>query len=147
VKVSIRQVDSAQYKRRTDTFDYDMIVDVIAQSESPGNEQREYWGSAAAKTNGSRNNAGIADPAIDLLIEKVVFAKDRADLVAATKALDRVLLWGHYVVPHWYSASERHIMWDQYAGPKVQPRRAFGFFNTWWWDEAAAAKLKAARGN
>lgn len=147
VKVTIRQVDSAQYKRRTDTFDYDMIVDLIAQSESPGNEQRDYWGSAAAKINGSRNSAGIADPAIDLLIEKVVFAKDRVDLVAATKALDRVLLWGQYIVPHWHSPQERHIMWDQYAGPKVQPARAFGFLQTWWWNDAAATKLKAARGN
>lgn len=147
VRATIRQVDSAQYQRRTDTFDFDMIVDVVGQSESPGNEQREYWGSAAAKTNGSRNMLGLNDPAIDHLIEKVVFAKDRADLVAATKALDRALLWGHYVVPHWYSDKERHIIWDQYAGPKVQPTRAFGFFNTWWWDEAAAAKLKAARGN
>jgi microcin C transport system substrate-binding protein len=147
VKVTIRQVDSAQYKRRTDTFDYDMIVDLIAQSESPGNEQREFWGSVAAKTNGSRNSLGLADPAVDQLIEKVVFAKDRAELIAATKALDRVMLWGHYVVPHWYSDKQRHIMWDQFAGPKVQPARDFGFFQTWWWDDAAAAKLKAARGN
>jgi microcin C transport system substrate-binding protein len=147
VKVTVRQIDSAQYKRRTDTFDYDMIVDVIAQSESPGNEQRDYWGSAAAKTNGSRNSIGVASPAIDKLIEKVVFAKDRADLVAATQALDRVLLWNHFVVPHWFSPYERHVMWDQYAGPAVQPARSFAFFNTWWWDEAAATKLKAARGN
>jgi microcin C transport system substrate-binding protein len=147
VKVTIRQIDSAQYKRRTDTFDYDMIVDGIAQSESPGNEQRDYWGSASAKTTGSRNAIGIADPTIDKLIEKIIFAKDRADLVAACKALDRVLLWGHYVVPHWFIASDRIALWDQYAGHSVQPERGISFFNTWWWDAAAAAKLKTARGN
>ncbi len=101
--VSIRIVDSAQYQRRTDSFDYDVIVDVFAQSESPGNEQRDFWGSASAGVEGSRNAIGIKNPAIDKLVEKVVFAKDRDDLIAATRALDRVLLWNHYVVPHWHS--------------------------------------------
>ncbi len=147
VKSNIRVVDSAQYQRRTDSFDYDIIVDVIAQSESPGNEQRNYWGSAMAKVPGSRNSLGVADPAIDTLIEKVVFAKDRADLVAATRALDRVLLWNHFVVPHWSRNEDWIALWDQYAGPKVQPERQNAFLQTWWWDEAAAAKLKTARGN
>lgn len=146
VKVAIRQVDSAQYSRRKDNFEYDVIVDAIGQSESPGNEQRDYWGSVAAKTIGSRNSIGIANPAIDTLIDKVIFAKDRADLVAACKALDRVLLWGHYVVPHWFLSADRIAMWDQYAGPTVQPERGIAFFSTWWWDSAAAAKLKVARG-
>ena len=147
VKVTIRTVDSAQYQRRTDSFDYDMIVDVIAQSESPGNEQRDYWGSAAAKIPGSRNSLGLQNPAIDKLIERLIFAKDRADLVAATRALDRVLLWNHYVVPHWSRNEDWIAMWDQYAGPKVQPERQNAFFQTWWWDDAAAQKLKASRGN
>ena len=147
VKVTIRTVDSAQYQRRTDSFDYDMIVDVIAQSESPGNEQRDFWGSAAAKVPGSRNSLGLQNPAVDKLIDKVIFAKDRADLVAATRALDRVLLWNHYVVPHWSRNEDWLAMWDQYAGPTVQPERQNAFFQTWWWDEAAAQKLKAARGN
>jgi microcin C transport system substrate-binding protein len=147
VKVTIRQVDSAQYSRRKDSFDFDLIVDVIGQSESPGNEQRDYWGSAAAKTVGSRNSIGVANPAIDTLIDKVIFAKDRADLVAACRALDRVLLWNHFVVPHWFLGKDRVAMWDQYAGPANPPERGMAFFATWWWDAAAAAKLKAARGN
>lgn len=147
VRVNIRVVDSAQYQRRTDNFDYDIIVDLIAQSESPGNEQRMYWGSAAAKIPGSRNSLGVSDPAIDALIEKVVFATDRADLVAATHALDRVLLWNYFVIPNWTSRNDWYAIWDQYAGPKVPPSRYFSFEQTWWWDDAAAQKLKAARGN
>lgn len=147
VKVTIRTVDSAQYQRRTDNFDYDMIVDVIAQSESPGNEQRDYWGSAAAKVPGSRNSLGLQNPAVDKIIEKLIFAKDRADLIAATRALDRVLLWNHYVVPHWSRNEDWLAMWDQYAGPKTPPERGNAFFQTWWWDETAAKKLAASRGN
>ncbi len=147
VKINIRVVDSAQYERRERDFDFDMTVHVIAQSESPGNEQRSYWGSAMAKKPGSPNILGVADPAIDALVEKVVFATDRADLVAATRALDRVLLWNHFVVPNWSRNEDWIAMWDQYAGPKTPPERQNAFLQTWWWDEAAAAKLKAARGN
>ena len=102
IKASVRVVDSSQYKQREDKRDFDIIVDNFAQSLSPGNEQRQFWGSAAADKEGSRNTAGIKNPAIDKLIDKIVFAKDRADLVAATNALDRVLLWNFYVVPHWH---------------------------------------------
>ncbi len=147
VKANIRIVDSAQYERRERDFDFDMTIHVIAQSESPGNEQRSYWGSAMAKKSGSQNILGVADPAIDHLIEKVVFATDRADLVAATRALDRVLLWNHFVVPNWSRNEDWIAMWDQYAGPKVAPERQNAFLQTWWWDEAAAQKLKAIRGN
>lgn len=146
VKVTVRQVDSAQYQRRTDSFDYDIIVDVFAQSESPGNEQRDFWGSTAAGLEGSRNAIGVKNPAIDKLIEKVVFAKDRDDLVAATRALDRVLLWNHFVVPHWHSPEQRVVYWDIFSRPEKLASRDVAFFTTWWFDAEKAAKLKTARG-
>ena len=90
-----------------DTFDFDIIVDRFPQSLSPGNEQRDFWGSDAADKDGSRNVIGIKNPAIDKLIDKIILAKDREELVAATRALDRVLLWNHYVVPQWHTPFER----------------------------------------
>jgi microcin C transport system substrate-binding protein len=146
IAAAVRVVDSAQYQRRTDQFDFDVIWDGFAQSESPGNEQRDFWGSAAADKDGSRNSVGIKNPAIDKLVEKVVFAKDRADLVAATRALDRVLLWNHYVVPMWHLPYDRIAVWNQYGRPEIGPRRATSFTQTWWYDAAAAEKLRAARG-
>ncbi len=146
INASIRVVDSTQYQRRVEKFDYDVIVGGFGQSESPGNEQRDYWGSAAADREGSRNNIGIKNPAIDRLIEKVVFARDRADLVAATKALDRVLLWNDYVVPQWHLPFDRIAAWNHFGRPEKLPERATSFMQTWWFDQAAADKLKAARG-
>src|SRR5712671_4744471 len=99
VTTSIRIVDDAQYQNRLRSFDFDIIIDQWGESLSPGNEQREFWGSQAADVPGSRNAVGIKNPAVDALIEKIIFARDRAGLVAATKALDRVLLWNFYVVP------------------------------------------------
>src|SRR6185295_15380635 len=96
VKASVRIVDTSQYQRRHDVFDFDIIISNFAQSMSPGNEQRDYWGSEAAGKEGSRNVIGIRNPAVDKLIDKIILAKDRADLVAATHALDRVLLWNFY---------------------------------------------------
>src|SRR3712207_3259000 len=93
VRASLRVVDPAQYQRRTDEFDFDSIIDIWAQSSSPGNEQREFWGSAAADIIGSRNTVGIRNPVVDALIEKIIRAQDRASLEAACRALDRVLLW------------------------------------------------------
>lgn len=146
INATIRVVDSAQYQRRVDKFDFDLVWHVMSQSESPGNEQREYWGTSAADREGSHNLAGIKNPAIDSLIEKVVFAKDRTDLVAATKALDRVLLWNHYVVPLWHLPFDRVAIWDQYGRPQKLPERATAFTQTWWFDAEKAAKLRAARG-
>ena len=102
IDVSVRTIDSAQYQNRLDGFDFDMIVSTFSQSLSPGNEQRNFWGSDAAKTNGSRNIIGISNEVIDLLIEKVISAKDREDLIVTTRALDRVLLWNYYVIPQWH---------------------------------------------
>jgi len=141
VKVSVRVVDAAQYQARTDEFDFDVITDAFGQSESPGNEQRDYWGSAAADRPGSQNSIGIKNPAVDKLIDRIIFATDRADLVAASRALDRVLLWNYYVVPQFYSPNQRIAYWDKYSHPQTLPTRAVGFPSVWWYDEAKAAKI------
>lgn len=146
VQATIRTVDPAQYERRKDDFDFDIIIDSYPQSASPGNEQREFWSTAAADTKGSRNTLGLKSPAIDKLIDKVIFAKDRPELEAATRALDRALLWGNYVVPQWYSPDDRIAYWDRYRRPEKLPSRAVSFLEVWWQDEAAAQKLAAARG-
>lgn len=135
-EVSVRTVDAAQYQRRTDGFDFDMIVDSFPQSLSPGNEQREFFGSAAAKEEGSRNTVGIQDPAIDQLIELVISAPDRQSLITRTRALDRVLLWHHYVVPQWYAGVHRLVYWDVFGRPAVAPKYGMGWSDTWWIDPA-----------
>ena len=123
IKASLRIVDTSQYQRRHDTFDFDIIVASFPQSESPGNEQRDFWGSDAADKEGSRNVIGIKNPAVDKLIDKIIMAKDRDDLVAATRALDRVLLWNHYVVPQLHTPFERLAIWDMYRRPDKLPSR------------------------
>jgi microcin C transport system substrate-binding protein len=146
IVTTVRTVDDVQYVNRTRSFDFDITSGIWGQSLSPGNEQREYWGSQAAQREGSRNLAGIADPAIDALIEKVIFAKDRDELVAATKALDRVLLAHDYVVPQWTYGKQRTARWDRYSHPETMPRYGGAAFPTvWWYDEAKAAKTGAPR--
>jgi microcin C transport system substrate-binding protein len=146
IKASLRTVDSAQYKRREDGHDYDIIVDNFAQSESPGNEQRDFWGSAAAGRDGSRNTAGIQNPAVDKLIDKVVFAKDREELLAATRALDRVLLWNFYVVPQWHYPFERVAYWDVFGRPATLPSQTSALSQVWWFDADKQKALAGARG-
>ena len=145
VKSTARVVDTPQYQRRTDNFDYDAVVDIFGQSESPGNEQRDFWGSAAADRVGSRNSIGIKNPAVDKLIDKIIFAKDREELVAACRALDRVLLWNHYVVPQYYTPNERFSYWNRFSHPQTLPTRAIGFPTIWWYDQEKAAKLSATQ--
>jgi len=140
-----RIVDTAQYQNRLDNFDFDVIVGGWGQSLSPGNEQRNYWGSAAAGRKGSRNYVGINDPAIDKLIDRIIFAKDRAELVAATRALDRVLLWNHFVVPQWYFAGSRVARWDRFGIPEKRPDFGIGYPDTWWYDAERAKALEAAK--
>ncbi|WP_338074374.1 extracellular solute-binding protein [Hyphomicrobium sulfonivorans] len=146
VNASIRMVDSAQYKRREDSRDYDIIIDNFAQSESPGNEQRDFWGSAAADREGSTNTAGIRNPAIDKLIDKVVFATTREELVAATHALDRVLLWNHYVVPQWHYPYERIAYWDIFGRPDKLPSQTSSLSRVWWMDADKQKALNAVQG-
>ena len=144
VSVSVRTVDSAQYRRRMDSFDYDMTLSVFPQSNSPGNEQREFWSSEAAKREGSRNVIGISDPVVDALIERIIAAPDRAGLVAACRALDRVLQWGHYVVPNWHLSRDRIAYWDRFGMPDVVPDEGVQL-DAWWWDAARAAALDARK--
>jgi microcin C transport system substrate-binding protein len=113
---------------------------------TPGNEQRNYWGSRAANTAGSRNLIGIGNKVVDALIERVVFATDRNELIATTRALDRVLLWHHYVVPQWTYAKVRTARWDRFAKPRVMPTYGLSSFPTiWWWDADRAAKIASLR--
>lgn len=146
IQATARLVDSTQYKRRIDQFDFDVIIDAFGQSHSPGNEQRDFWGSAAADREGSQNTPGIKDPAVDKLIDRIVFAKDRAELVAATRALDRVLLWNAFVVPHWNYPFERLVWWDKFGKPNKLPSLAASPLRTWWFDQERDAALKTARG-
>jgi len=139
--VSVRTIDPIQYENRLRSWDFDVITQSWGQSLSPGNEQREDWGSQAADMAGSRNVVGIKNPAIDKLIDRVIFAKDRADLVAATKALDRVLLWNHYVVPQWNYPKVRTARWDRFGRPAELPKYGLsGFPALWWFDADKAAK-------
>jgi microcin C transport system substrate-binding protein len=141
--VNVRMVDAAQYENRLRQWDYDIIVANWGQSLSPGNEQRGFWSSAAADQPGSRNFIGIKNPAIDTLIERVIFTKDRDDLVAATKALDRVLLANYYVVPQWTYSKQRTARWDRFSHPENMPKYGSAAFPTvWWWDADKAAKAQ-----
>ncbi len=141
--VNVRVVDAAQYENRLRQWDYDIIVASWGQSLSPGNEQRDFWSSTAADQPGSRNLIGIKNPAIDTLIERVIFTKDRDDLVAATKALDRVLLWNYYVVPQWNYPFVRTARWDRFGHPETMPKYGRSAFPTvWWWDADKAAKAQ-----
>jgi len=140
--VNVRVVDSAQYENRLRQWDFDIIVGSWGQSLSPGNEQRGYWSSQAADQPGSRNYIGIKNPAVDALIDRVIFAKDRDELVAATKALDRVLLWNFYVVPQWTYGKQRTARWDRFGHPDTLPKYGRAAFPTvWWWDADRAAKV------
>ena len=142
VGVTVRTVDDAQYENRLRSWDFDMIVGSWAQSLSPGNEQRGYWGTPAADQAGSRNLVGIKNPAVDALIERVIFAKNRDELLAATKALDRVLLWNFYVVPQWTYGRVRTARWDRFGRPNELPKYGAAAFPTvWWWDAPRAAKV------
>lgn len=146
INSSLRVIDQAQYQNRLRSFDFDITTGSWPESLSPGNEQREYWGSAAADKPGSRNIAGIKDAGIDALIEKVIFAPDRPGVIAATQALDRVLLAHNFVVPQWASSVSRTLRWNRFARPAVLPRYGgSGFPTTWWYDEALAAKTGAPR--
>jgi microcin C transport system substrate-binding protein len=142
IGVSVRTIDAAQYENRMRTWDFDVIISTWPESLSPGNEQREFWGSQAADMAGSRNVVGIKNPAIDKLIERVIFTKDRDDLVAATKALDRVLLWNHFVVPQWTYKKVRTARWDRFGRPPELPKYGqSGFPFVWWYDADKAARI------
>lgn len=145
ITVNSRLVDTSQYINRARSFDFDMMIHVFAQAESPGNEQRDKWGSAAADTEGSSNLIGIKNPAIDQLIEHIIVANGRDALVTATHALDRALLHNHYLIPQWYKPASNLVYWDKFGIPEIAPAYdkyyTTGIF-TWWYDQAKAEQLE-----
>lgn len=142
IDAAIRPVDAAQFQRRLKSFDFDIATARFSMSLTPGNELNNYFSSSAAQTQGSRNLAGIADPVVDALLEKVMEAQSRETLNVAVRALDRVLRAGSYWVPHWYKASHNLAFWDKYAWPDTKPKYARGVLDTWWYDKDKAAKLE-----
>lgn len=147
VNATARMVDSSQYERRVKSFDFDIVVHSIGQSHSPGNEQRYYFGSAAADREGSANVGGIKNPAVDKIVERIIAAKDRDELVAATRALDRVLMWNYYMVPQWYLNVDRIANWDKFGRPEKLPSQSPATpVLTWWLDASKDQALQAARG-
>lgn len=143
IDARIRMVDPAQYQQRLKGFDFDITTQRYVMRNTPGVELRSYFGSQAAKMDGSLNLAGIDDPAVDALIERIIGAKSREELETAARALDRVLRAGHYWVPHWYKASNTIAYWDKFSRPETKPRFDRGILDTWWYDDGKAAKLTA----
>jgi microcin C transport system substrate-binding protein len=144
IEASVRLVDTSQYINRIREFDYDMIVNVFGQSLSPGNEQRWYWHSAAADMPGTRNYCGIKNEAVDALVGLVISAPDREALVNRCKALDRALIWGHHVIPHWYSGFYNVAYWKKLRHPGELPPYGLAL-NAWWIDpELAEMKMETA---
>ena len=141
IATTVRTVDEVQYQNRLRSWDFDIITAVWPQTLTPGNELHGYFGSRAAEESGSRNRIGIKNPAVDAMIDQIVFAKNRADLEAAARALDRILLWNYYVVPQWYYDKARTARWDRFGHPDPMPRFGMAAFPTvWWWDVQKAAK-------
>ncbi len=145
VNARLRVVDAAQFKQRLETFDFDVVVDNLQMSWSPGEELRNYFSSKVAQVNGSRNFTGVSDPVLDALVEKALVATTREELVTICQALDRVLRAGHYWVPHWYNPVHRIAHWDLFGRPERAPRFDPGVSSTWWWDEDKARKINWGR--
>ena len=144
IEARVRTVDPAQYQVRTDAFDYDMTVDVMGQSLSPGNEQRDYFTCDKARENGSQNIAGFCHPVLDALVEQVIMAPDRDELIVRTRALDRVLLHGNYVIPQWHNRAFWIAFWDRFGRPERNPKYALGF-DSWWIDPTRDRTLSEAK--
>jgi microcin C transport system substrate-binding protein len=142
IEASLRMVDPVQFRKRVDDFDFDLVVQRFGFSSTPGDSLRSYFSSQAAAIKGSQNLAGIADPAVDALIDKIIGAQSRSAMVSACKALDRVIRAGRYWIPHWYKASHWLAFWDVFGRPPQKPRYARGIPETWWHDRDKAAKLE-----
>jgi microcin C transport system substrate-binding protein len=142
VAVNLRSVDDIQYQNRMRDFDFDITTAVWGQSLSPGNEERDWFGSQAADRPGSRNVGGIKNPAVDALIERIIFAKSRAELLAASRAMDRVLLWNFYCVSQFNYGFQRYARWDRFSHPDPLPKYGVsGFPGVWWYDADKAARI------
>ena len=139
---SLRMVDPVQFRKRVDDFDFDVVVQRFSFSSTPGDSLRSYFSSQAAALKGSQNLAGISDPVVDALIERIISAQARSELGAACKALDRVIRAGRYWIPHWYKASHWLAYWDVFGRPREKPRYARGIPETWWYDRDKAARLE-----
>ncbi len=144
IKAALRVVDQAQYKNRLDGFEFEMTMATTGQSLSPGNEQRDYWSSAAADKRGSRNFAGVKDKVVDELVERIITARDRAELVALTQALDRVLMTGVYAIPMWHNPETWFSWWKKLQSPPVQPEYSGIDIYSWWVDPAVAGTSGSA---
>jgi microcin C transport system substrate-binding protein len=143
IATTVRTVDETQYENRLRSWDFDIISATWPETLTPGSELYGYWGSRAAEQPGSPNVVGIKNPAVDSMIDQIVFAKNRADLEAATRALDRILLWNYYVVPQWYYTKVRTARWDRFGQPDLMPKYGKAAFPTvWWWDVQKAAKAR-----
>jgi len=143
ISATLRIVDTSQYIQRVQNFQFDAITGRFAQSNSPGNEQRDYWSSEAADIPGSQNVIGIKDPVVDALVNKIIYAKDREELVATVRALDRVLLWNFYSIPQYYQPTLRYAYWNKFGIPEKQPAYAGVDVDSWWIDPELAAALSA----
>ena len=146
IEVRARTVDAAQFQKRMIDYDFEVVTDVLAQSQSPGNEQREFWSSSAADQPGGRNKAGIKNPAVDALVDRIVFASDRSELVAATNALDRVLLHSHFIVPQFHNPKIWVAYWDKFGIPEEQPTYTGVDPFSWWIVPEKEAALAAKYG-
>ncbi|WP_019172651.1 extracellular solute-binding protein [Pseudaminobacter salicylatoxidans] len=148
IAASLRIVDTSQYINRINDFDFDATTTILNQSNSPGNEQRDFWSSKAADTPGSRNLMGIRNPVVDALVERIIYATDRDDLIAATHALDRVLLWNYYTIPQWHRTKQWIAHWNKFGMPETQPEYTGADTDSWWIDpekeKALALKYKGA---
>ena len=144
IAARLRTIDPAQYENRMKTFDYDMTVVLFGESLSPGNEQRDFWGSAAAEENGSQNLVGVRSKAVDELVDLVINAPDRGSLVTRVRALDRVLLHSHYVIPSWHLGSFRIASWDKFSRPKTNPPYGLDL-DAWWIDPQRAQVIEAKK--
>jgi microcin C transport system substrate-binding protein len=147
IEAMIRIVDSAQYTNRLHEFDFDLTMAAFGTVATPGIGERALWGSDMANSPGTINYAGIADPVVDALIEKIGNAPDRESLETAARVLDRVLLWNRYVIPAWFNDTNNVAYWDKFARPDVTAKydSYFGYLDTWWIDPAKAAALEARR--
>jgi microcin C transport system substrate-binding protein len=141
IQANLRLVDPSQYQKRLEDFDFDVTVSVFDQGLSPGNEQRDFWSSDKADIKGSHNLIGIKNPVVDQLVDMIIAAPDRQELIARTRALDRVLLWNHYVIPQWHLDYARVAYWDKFGKPAVSPIYGPADTSTWWVDPAKQAAV------
>jgi microcin C transport system substrate-binding protein len=145
IDARIRIVDVANFQHRMQQYDFDVVVQRYVQTNTPGIEQKTYFSSKMADVPGSRNLSGIKNPAIDYLIDKVIAAKSRADLVTAVHALDRVLMWNRYMVPQWYKGVHNIAYWNKFDRPRVKPKFDLGMLDTWWYSAQKAAMIEAGK--